>query len=543
MQIKQSSRPMRIIHYFAIASLGLAVTVGAQSTNETLRPMSLQECVLQAVQHNLDVQIKRFSPDISRYTLAASYGGYDPFATFSGEHDYSLSPGGLDPQGRPFAGNEIDTDRFSTGLQGLLPWGLTYNVGGTLSDQYGTRPSTAIDPSKQTVVTNSFFDINSSNTVSFLSTNFGTMPTRDPFETTSGNAGLLQLRQPLLKNFWIDSTRLQIFLNKRNVQLSELDLRFQIMNTVTAVEQAYYDLIFALENVKVQEKALELAERLAAENKKRVEVGALAPLDEKQSESQVASSRADLLAALGNRDTQQRVLKNLLSDDYSKWEDVVVQPKETLLAMPQSFNKQDSWKKGLSLRPDVLQAKISVEKQGYVVRFQRNQMYPQLDLIGSYGFAASSQEFSGAFDQFRRRDNPFYSYGAAMTIPLGNTSARNNYKAAKATKEQIALELKQMEQNVLIGIENAIAVAKTSFERVAATREARTYAEAALDAEQKKLENGKSTSFLVLQAQRDLTARSSEEIRALADYNKALAQLALGEGTTLERNKLSVEIK
>src|SRR5437773_1843051 len=101
MQIKQSSRPMRIIHYFAVVSLGLTVTATAQSTNETSRPMSLQECVLQAVQHNLDVQIKRFSPDISRYTLAASYGGYDPFATLSGEHDYSLSPGGLDPQGRP----------------------------------------------------------------------------------------------------------------------------------------------------------------------------------------------------------------------------------------------------------------------------------------------------------------------------------------------------------------------------------------------------------------------------------------------------------
>jgi len=166
-----------------------------------------------------------------------------------------------------------------------------------------------------------------------------------------------------------------------------------------------------------------------------------------------------------------------------------------------------------------------------------------VDLVGTYGYSGTGKEYSGAFNQLGRGDNPFYSFGAQLTIPLGQTGARNSFKSAKATKEQLVLILKQGEQVQLIAIENSIANAQTSFERVDATRQARLYAEAALQAEQKKLENGKSTSFVVLQLQRDLTSARSAEIRALADYNIALAQVAFSEGTTLERHKLDVEVK
>ena len=270
---------------------------GAESGSSQRQVMTLEDCVRAALEHNLNLQIARYGPRIAHYTLDASYGGYDPSFSLSGEHDYSLSPGGVDAQGRPFQGTESESDRLSSGFQGLLPWGLFYNVGGSLSDQTTLRPGTASDLSNPIVVTNSFVDINTGNTISFLSTNYPSVNVITPFETTSGNIGFLQLRQPVLKNFWIDSTRLNISINKRNLRISELDLRSSVMTVVTGVEQAYYNLIFAFENVKVQEKALELALRLQEENKKKVEVGALAPLDEKQAEAQVAQSRADLLSA------------------------------------------------------------------------------------------------------------------------------------------------------------------------------------------------------------------------------------------------------
>ena len=114
-----------------------------------------------------------------------------------------------------------------------------------------------------------------------------------PFDTSSGSASI-SLTQPLLKNFWIDQTRFNIKVAKNRIKYSELGLKQTIMSIVTTVEQAYYDLIYARENVTVQEKAVELATQLVVENKKRVEVGSLAPLDEKQAEAQAASSRGGL---------------------------------------------------------------------------------------------------------------------------------------------------------------------------------------------------------------------------------------------------------
>jgi outer membrane protein TolC len=277
-----------------------------------------------------------------------------------------------------------------------------------------------------------------------------------------------------------------------------------------------------------------------------VEVGALAPLDEKQAESQVASSKADLLSAQATRDTQQRILKDLLSDSYTNtWADVVIAPTDKLVAMPERFDLQESWRKGLTRGPRQMlqQARLRLEEQKQRVKFQRNQLYPQVDLLGAYGYSGSDREFSGAFDQIRRADNPFWTFGAQLTIPLGQTGARNAYKIAKSAEEQLNLTLKQGEQRTLIRIEDDIATARSNFEKVDATRQARLYAEAALSAEQKKLENGKSTSFVVLQLQKDLTTARSTEIRALADYNIALAALAFDEGSTLERRNVNVEFK
>jgi outer membrane protein TolC len=497
----------------------------AQTNVAEIRKLSLEDCIQIALQHNLDVQIRRFNPELSQYTLGGSYGAYDPNFSIAGDHSYSSSPAGFDPQGRPYGGTKTDANNFNTSLSGLLPYtGLNYSLGARVTDTYGI--STTVVETTNSLGQPVFVNL------------------RGPFESVNGSVGFFELRQPLLRNLWIDNVRLQILLSKKNLKISELDVRNQVMSTITDVEQAYYNLIFAQENVRVQQKALELADRLLSENRKRVEVGALAPLDEKQAESQAAASRADLLGAQGTEDTQQRVLKNLLSDDYSQWQNVNVQPVEPLVAVPGKFDLQDSWRKGLAQRPDLLQQKLTLEKQGYIVKYQKNQLLPQLDLVGTAGYNASSRiSFDDALDQIGGRDNPFWSVGGQMSIPLGNRTARYNYRGSKATQEQIALQLKQLQQTIIIQIENRIATTQTDYQRVQATREARVYAEAALEAEQKKLESGKSTSFEVLRLQRDLTAARSSEIRALADYNIDLAQLAFNEGSTLERRHVNLEVK
>jgi outer membrane protein TolC len=516
------------------------------STNVTDRWMSLQDCIEVALTHNFTIQIGRYNPAIARYNLWSSYGVYDPNFTASVDHSYNLSPGGIDAQGRPFVGTEAEADTIQTGLSGLLPWGTTYSLGLNASDQTVTRSSTVLGTNIVGFSTNTFFDINT-NPVVLLTPTFNSLSRRIPVETTSASAGALSLTQPLLRNFWIDSDRLTIYLNRKEMQKSELDYRDTMMSTITQVETAYLRLIQANENVVVQTKALELAEQTLAENRTKVQVGAIAPLEAQQAEAQAATARATLLKVQSDAGTQQRVLKSLLSDDYTNsWFNTVIQPKDKLTAIPQQLNLQESWRKALAYggAPQRLQQlRLTVLENEARVRLQQNQLFPQLDVTGSYGYNGLGREYSDAFNQIQRGNAPFWSIGAQMSIPLSQTAARNNLKAAKASTDQQKLNLKSQEQATLITIENDIATVRNDFESVHATLEARLYAEAALAAEQKKYENGKSTLFDILGLQSKLTNARFDEVSALATYNVDIATLSYDEGSTFERLQINLEAK
>jgi outer membrane protein TolC len=197
----------------------------------------------------------------------------------------------------------------------------------------------------------------------------------------------------------------------------------------------------------------------------------------------------------------------------------------------------------MTTRPDLLQARLDVEQQGIELKFDRNQIFPALDLVGSYGYGGAARDYPATFDQISTGDQPYYTFGAKLSVPLSNVAARNKTKADKVTEKQLLLTLKQMEQTAMVAIDDAVKQAESDYQSVEASRQARTYAEAALDAEQKKYSVGKSTTFTVLQLQNTLTADRAAEIRALANYNEDLANLSQQEGSTLERHKINVETK
>jgi outer membrane protein len=479
------------------------------------RAMSLADCIQEAMQHNLDMQVQRYTPEISLYLLNANYNGYDPTFNFSGTHTYNDSPA-IFQNGQRIPGNEINADSFGSDFSGSTPWGMTYDLGAqNVQSQKGFQFAT--------VGTNSTL-------------------VKSPVQSSSGQLGALKLTQPLLKNFWIDQTRLNVRLGKNALQNSEQGVRQQIITSVTAVENAYYELIYAQENIEVQQEALNLAQTQLDQDKQRVQIGTMTPLDEQQDEAQVASSKANLIAAQFTFNKDQNVLKNLLTDNYILWHNTLIQPTATLTATMQLFDLQDSWNKGMTERPDLLQARLNVEKQGIQLKFDYNQLYPSLDLVGSYGYNGAGDNFSGTFDQFNQANQPFWSYGAEFSMPLSNVGARNTYKADKVTLKQLLLTLKQKEQSIMVDIDDAVKQAQSDYEAVDAQREARIHAEAALDAEQKKYAVGKSTTFTVLQLQNTLTTDRAAEIRALANYNEDLANLAAAEGSTLERDGIVLDL-
>jgi len=489
------------------------IAVAGTSTNT--RPVSLQDCIQLALEKNLELRIDRYNPQFAMFNLQAARAGYEPTLNFSGQHNHDESGSQLLSGGFEVPGAETDSDQFSGGLTGLTPWGMTYGLRASASESSGNS---------------FFFDTNLNSVVPV------------PFASSRSSVSI-DVVQPLLKNFWIDGNRLNIAVAKNRLEYSELGLQARIIDIVTRVELAYYDLAYAYESVKVQQKALELARRLYEENSKRVEVGALAPLDEKQSEAAVAARQADLIAAQRNLDFLENALKQLLSDDFATTSTERLLPIDGLTAERQLLDLQDSWTKGLSQRPEYLQAQLDLEQSGLQLKYDRNQLYPQLDVFGTFGYNGSGDMFDEAFQELGNRDRPFYTYGGRISIPLGNGVARNRYKSTRAGREQVMLALKKLEQDIMVQIDNAIKLAQANYQRIGATREAREYAEAALAAEQRKLENGKSTSFVVLQLQRDLTAAQSDEISAQVQYKRSLASLAQAEGSTLERQKIDVTVK
>jgi outer membrane protein TolC len=412
-------------------------------------------------------------------------------------------------------GSEAESDSFSSSLTGLSPWGTSYGF--------------FFNPLQNTYGRNFGFDTNG-------------LPRVSPFESSQG-ASYLSVSQPLLRNFWIDSTRLSIKVAKNRVKYSEQTLRLQLIDIITRLEKGYYDLIYNRENVIVQQKAVELAERLVVENRKKLEVGTLAPLDLQSAEAQAASTRAQVILAKSQLGTQERLLKQLITDEYAKWATMEIEPMGTLAAVRQNLNLQDSWSKGLAKRPELLQAKLDVERQGIQLRYDKNQLLPLVDIFGTYGYNGSGNEFSQALYDIQNFNNQRYSYGGSITMPLANITARNNVRASKATLQQLVLTLKKLEEGVMIDIDNDIGVIRSNFDQVQANRAAREYQEAALDAEQKKLASGKSTTYTVLQVQRDLTTARGNEIQALDNYNKSLADLSQHEGTTLERLGVDLQFK
>ena len=177
-----------------------------------------------------------------------------------------------------------------------------------------------------------------------------------------------------------------------------------------------------------------------------------------------------------------------------------------------------------------------------VLRRRENELLPQLDLTATAGVAGSANDLNDVYKQVRRRDAPYYSLGLSLSLPLSNRRETENLRTAEAQAEQTRLRFRQLRQSVMVQVDDAISQAETNFQRLAATREAREFAEKALTNERAKLERGASTDFVVLQLQRNLTAARSEELRSLTDYNKALARLSFVEGSSLESYQINLSL-
>ncbi|HXK78945.1 MAG TPA: TolC family protein [Kiritimatiellia bacterium] len=469
-------------------------------TNAT-QSLTLAECVAMALEHNLALQIEKLTSRSAQEDVRAALGGYDPQLTLSAQRAHTEIEGKPAEDDELLVGSGSDTDRdtYEAAIRGATALGgLSYEVGTKLGRNEGTRSG-------------------------------------NPFDTSTGSAGVT-LTQPLLKGFTTDATRYQVTLARKLSAEALVQLETAMANTIHDVEVAWFGLVQALESIAVQEEALRLATQLYEDNRNKVQIGAMSILDEKQAESQAAAARADLSAAKQAYAEAQNRLKLLIFADHRQTAATAIAPVGELVSEPVTTDVAASSAQALEQRPELRQARLALARQDVVVAYQRDQTRPALNLVGNAGVAANDErDSSGVFRQLESANEPYWSAGITLAIPLGNRAAQARHEQSRLTADKMKLQLRQLEEQVLVEVDNAVNAVAAGYERLQATRDARDYARQALLAEQRKLERGKSTSFVVLQLQRNLTAARNAAVQALMDYNKQCANLALAEGATLAR--------
>jgi outer membrane protein TolC len=499
------------------ASLGAVATPTSGDANGEPHSIRLRAAIESALRHNRTLQIERGNPEIARLSLSMSYGHYDPSLTSQVRRENVSDSGAFDPA-NPAVDTGFDSESTVTGigLGGFLPLGGLYNLGGTYGHSTGSR--------------------------NFLN-----------FDSYRVNASIF-LQQPLLKNSWIDLPRLTIRVNKRNLEISEEGVRFVAMDVINQVQQSYFDLAAAWDTLRARQDLLETREKLLRGIQHQVEVGMLTPQEEKVAHAQRATALTDLILTSNAVALAGNNLKTLMGNSGPTWDEQLLRPLDPLVAVSEPFDLNTSWQQAIARRPDLVQLMKEVEKASLNLKFRRNQLFPAVDLIGSYGRRGANavQAFppdkpvasaGEAFGQIGSGDAPSDMIGVMLTVPLMRTSDRAQYRIGKELKKQAELLVKQKEELILREISDAIHTARFGLDRVRAARRAVEFAEAALAAEEQKLTGGRSSIIFVLQFQTDLVVARAAEIQARADYNKAVSQLHFAEGRLLERSKVELEFR
>ncbi len=364
----------------------------------------------------------------------------------------------------------------------------------------------------------------------------------------------LNLTQPLLKNFGVDTNSADIYIAKNNLDMSDFEFKEKVIEILGNTENVYWDLVFSREDLQVQLKSVARAKDLERRVRAQVEVGTMAPLEILQAQSGVASREEAVIQVNKDIGDNEDDLKNILNMDFGSNEgmrEILPQDKPSF-SMSEPIDLGASIKTALQKRPDYLTKKKELDSKNILVQFNENQLYPSLDLIASFGLNGLSGDAqlptAGVFDGNygdsidRAFSGDFLSWeaGVKFSYPLGNRAAKSRLLASKLESSQLLMEIKDLEKTIILEVREAVRQIKTDVKRIQAARIARKLAEEKLSAEEKKFEVGLSTSFNVLEFQTDLAEEQSSELKAIVDYKKSRVKFRSVLATTLENYNIKL---
>jgi outer membrane protein len=470
-------------------------------------PLSLEEAVRRAMENNVDIAVQKFDPLDSEEQIAQLRGFYEPT--------------------------------------------ITSNLSSTSRDSATTSALAGADTLETDTMVWNFGAFKQLRTGGLLQFNFqnNKFETNNTFESVNPSYGSnfnLQFSQPLLRNLKTDSTRTQIKIARKNREISDLSYKTTVVNTLTNVKQLYNNLIYALDNLEAQRKSLSLANRLLEENRIRVRVGTMAPLDVVSAESEYASrEEAVIVAEAGVQEAQDDLKRAIFPENDPVMWDTVVQPTDRPSAEAVTLDTDAAVTRALTARTDIETSRRNLESAAFNLELARNQRLPQLNGFVTYGTSGVGGTliertdpttgqivgevvrtvpggWADALSDAFGNDFPTWSVGVNFSYPILNKQAGAAVARARISQDQAQATLRRLELNVASEVRSAARAVETNWKRVESTRAARVLAERRLDAETKRFAAGMSTNFLVTQAQRDLSLAEVAELRAVADYRNSL---------------------
>ena len=467
--------------------------------------LTLDDATARAFERNLDIAVERLNPQTFDLNIARIRAAYRPTATSTIGQFSRVQPPTSTLNGGFRVNNETST--YNSGLQQLVPWG-----GGALAFNFNNN--------KQ-VSSNNLLNYNPA-----FNNNFN-----------------LTLTQPLLRGFRIDNNRQQLIVTALNRDASEIQLRGTIAQTLANVRNAYWELLYSIQALDVARGSLDLASKLVADNRARVEVGALAPLDVVQAQAEEAARQQALAQAEAQQRTSELALKRLIvsGTDDPLWNAEII-PIDRPTFLPEPLDVQAAVRKALDNRTDLQIARKTIDSNNVTLRYMRDQTLPGLNLTAMYGAtglggtqfrrAGTSVTspiidtipggYADAWKTLTGRDYPTWNLALNLSYPIGASAQDAQLARAKVQVNQSAAQLRALELQVATDVTNAALQVQSGLTRYQAASVARDLAQQRLDAEQSRFDVGLSTNFLVVQAQRDLATAQNTELRALLDYRKAL---------------------
>jgi len=523
--------------------------------------LSLADALALALENNLDIAVQRYIPEYSQTDLLRSQAGQSPRGFAGGTTPGGLTAGAL---GAGLAGSGAGSGVGSAG--GITGGGGAVQVGSSGSFDPVLNVNVSYDhvtSPLNTKVVSGIFDVTGENTaftanfaqLFSIGTNYSLTLNGQRQSSTQQNLlynpasvtrFALGLNQPLLNGFGRLYNERYIIVARNNTKVAEDVFRLQVINTIVAVENAYWDLAALQQSELVAKKALDVAQQLYRDNQIRLDVGTMSPLDVTSAESEVAARTRDLTVATTNLQFQEATLKNMLVKSVSP----VLNSASIILKDPMpGSNRADipslenALAEAMKSRPELRQAGVNLQNQDISVRFTGAALKPAVSVFGFYagaGLAGTSAEtdsgFYDALAQSFKADYPEYAGGLSLSLPLRNRTAQADNLRAQLEKNQLLIGQQRSRNNISMEVQKAIIGLIQGKAQVEAAHKASALAREIWEGEKIKLEAGASTSYEVILRERDYTNALYAEVGATVTYAKAMVEMDRARGATMERN-------